>query len=358
MADKANLAPLTSLRFVAAVLVLFHHYFLFEPGHVGVTFFFVLSGFILSFNYTGQITTASERQDFWSRRVARIWPTHVLTFIFSLPLALPQMFRHGIDISRIAKSIIYGIGNLLLLQSWMPVYDVYFGFNNLSWSISDEAFFYLLFPLLATRFERMGLRALSLLIVCWAAVLVLAAMVWSCLFTNVALNHVPTHYAFYINPGTRLLEFALGMVLGMFHLRSPRYPASFSQELAVLGFAGSSLLVMNYVRIPSAFALSLVFVPAAAALVHVFARGGGLVSQLLSRPVLVRLGEASFMIYMTHELARAYLEPVIGRSVQARFLLAAVVIVTSIALHRWFERPLQRLVVRPRRLSPIRVVVR
>src|SRR5678815_5098439 len=61
MASKTVLAPLTSLRFVAALLVVAHHYFRLEPGYAGVSFFFVLSGFILAFNYAPRV---ADRGDF------------------------------------------------------------------------------------------------------------------------------------------------------------------------------------------------------------------------------------------------------------------------------------------------------
>jgi len=66
-----RLLPLTSLRFFSAWLVVCCHCFDFEPGYAGVTFFFVLSGFILTYNYAGKLRTSKDYLDFWWKRVAR-----------------------------------------------------------------------------------------------------------------------------------------------------------------------------------------------------------------------------------------------------------------------------------------------
>jgi hypothetical protein len=125
--------PLTSLRFFAALMVLAHHYFGFMAGFSGVTFFYVLSGYILAVNYAGKVGSWAEIRLFWWKRFARIYPTHLLTLIATLPLG---------------SSLAILPLNLLLIQSWIPVQGVYFSFNGPSWSISNEAAFYAAFPLL------------------------------------------------------------------------------------------------------------------------------------------------------------------------------------------------------------------
>jgi peptidoglycan/LPS O-acetylase OafA/YrhL len=130
--------PLTSLRFFAALLVLAHHYFGFMAGFSGVTFFYVLSGYILTVNYADRVGSWREVKLFWWKRFARIYPTHLLVLAAAIP------FGSSLSVLPI---------NLLLLHSWVPVQSVFFSFNGPSWSISNEAAFYGVFPwlvLLAT----------------------------------------------------------------------------------------------------------------------------------------------------------------------------------------------------------------
>ena len=85
---KKTLVGLTSIRFFAAIWVVFHHLRFdwkppelldrfFDAGYSGVTLFFILSGFILSYNYLPRQFTL---RDFWSARIARICPSISLRF--------------------------------------------------------------------------------------------------------------------------------------------------------------------------------------------------------------------------------------------------------------------------------------
>lgn len=122
------------------MLVVAHHCAGFKFGYAGVTFFFVLSGFVLTYSHRDEANAVFDRRTFWLKRVARIYPTHILTLIISIPL----MISHGLN----PKGSILIAGNALLLQSWIPTSGGYFSGNPVAWSISDEAFFYALFPFL------------------------------------------------------------------------------------------------------------------------------------------------------------------------------------------------------------------
>ena len=142
-----NLPSLTALRFFAAALVaLFHGSMsvtgsgadgIVRFGYVGVTFFFVLSGFVLTWTWKPD---ASPRQ-FYLRRFARVYPAHLLTALIALSLGLLGVI--SVDASPVSVPL-----NLSLLQSWVPDYAVTYSLNGPSWSLSDEIFFYAVFPLL------------------------------------------------------------------------------------------------------------------------------------------------------------------------------------------------------------------
>ena len=87
--------------------------------------------------------------------------------------------------------------------------------------------------------------------------------------------------------------------------------------------------------------------PGWAAVVYVFAYGGGPLSRALSHPVLVLLGEASFMLYMIHELARMIL-PGDSGTVFQRTALAVAVVAASVVLHLGFQKPVQRALLKRR----------
>ena len=158
---RHNLPPLralTAIRFFAAIhVVLVHESFMnghipFGPigsrivnsGYTAVTLFFVLSGFILAYNYEH----VSDRAEFWISRFARIYPLYLLSLLPSL--ASPHFSHHPHP---------GALGMLLtftLLQGWVP--SLAFSLNLVAWTLSVEAFFYALFPFLLPWTERLRLR--------------------------------------------------------------------------------------------------------------------------------------------------------------------------------------------------------
>src|SRR2546428_5243620 len=102
---KGELSSLTGIRFYAALLVYVYHVVLTIPGvnalsgsslfsnaaDVGVSFFFVLSGFILTYNYADVFrdgVSADNYKRFVWDRLTKIYPVHVLTLLMVLPIAI------------------------------------------------------------------------------------------------------------------------------------------------------------------------------------------------------------------------------------------------------------------------------
>lgn len=140
-----RLDSLTGLRFFAAFVVYGLHVqyggmrYIFGQGSIGVSFFFILSGTVLAWSWR----PTDRARDFYRRRVARIYPVYVVAFLL------------GIVVTRAVGEGYHGLGagllGIFLLQAWVPDVHTYFALNGVSWSLSVEAFFYLLFPLLVTR---------------------------------------------------------------------------------------------------------------------------------------------------------------------------------------------------------------
>ena len=250
MPRRFMLAPLTSLRFFAAGLVLAHHAGVFASGYVGVTFFFVLSGFILAYNYAGKLETGAQNAAFARRRFARIYPAHVLTFVAAIPLALGAGAIAPSPGSVSAPLLQSALANLLLLQSWSPARDVFFGFNAVSWSISDEAFFYALFPLLLALFARLGGRSGLALLAVWAAGLIALAAAWTSTYPAASETDPLTHHLFYIQPAVRLLEFALGVYCGCRWVDHPGQPLGLGAEAAAIALFLATFAAKLFLDVP------------------------------------------------------------------------------------------------------------
>ena len=152
---------MTSLRGLAAVWVVLYHYsndlvtllpatgaFLpfFRQGHFAVPIFFVLSGYVLTYNYLDQMTapTRATLLRFWARRLARIYPLHLATLLVILAMVIVAA-RSRLGIARADYSERDFVLNLLLMHAWVPHYML--NWNYPSWSLSSEWFAYLFFPL-------------------------------------------------------------------------------------------------------------------------------------------------------------------------------------------------------------------
>ena len=201
--------PLTSLRFIFAFLVFMSHnnlfpnavdsflWHIFREGYAGVSFFFMLSGFILAYTYQQRLLERSVTiHSFYIARIARIYPLHLSTLFISLFFI--KFF------SSVSAGSIFNLGlNAFLLQSFVPGKE--FLFNAVSWSLSDEAFFYAMFPIIVFSIPKIGKKRATLLLV--TGLLIIMA-------TAYLLRNSPSeHWVLYINPLFRIFDFSLGIAI-------------------------------------------------------------------------------------------------------------------------------------------------
>ena len=342
---------LTTLRFLAAMLVLGSHLGflghhaqpfvrdLYESflsrGYIGVSFFYVLSGFVVGHAYERRLLDRTiSRAHYFSLRIARIFPLH---WIVTAPLLFWMLLKgHEPPSSTILL-------NLSLLQTWVADLNVYFSLNGPSWSLSNEIFFSMLLPWLVL----IRTPVLRRLLVAGAGLVALLAIAVQ---TPAGLQVFPVRihqFLFEINPVVRTLEFAAGLLMLRLHRENgSTWKASTTAELGALAAWPAIMLAFGFSGLPSAFH-QLLTLPFMAMLVYVMARGGGQVSRTLSRRWLVLLGDASFVLYLTHLLIVNFTEVVAGKLGYARpgvavaIGLAIFCVMFSVLVHCVLERPLQ-----------------
>jgi peptidoglycan/LPS O-acetylase OafA/YrhL len=177
----SEIRALTGLRGVAALYVVFYHYFspirltnpimcLLGHGYLAVDLFFVLSGFVMALNYAGLFSRgvrSSAVRIFLSRRVARIYPLYLLALLVATGLVVIGYLNFtGSSLARAFWP------NLLMVQNWGNWESI----ETPAWSISTEWFAYILFPFLLTWiFYRSRARAFTVFILCVSGLASLAA---------------------------------------------------------------------------------------------------------------------------------------------------------------------------------------
>jgi peptidoglycan/LPS O-acetylase OafA/YrhL len=350
----SRLPSLTGMRFIAAGLVFLFHASLAnvfadhavssdytqvvaKTGNVGVSFFFVLSGFIL----TWTARPGDNYGRFWRRRFAKIYPNHLVSWIVVLlvpaAVAIP------------ATSVWTAAANLFLLQSWIPKYNLIFGMNDVTWSLSCEMFFYLVFPWLLPLVAR--IRAERLWV--WAGavvVVILCVPLLANLFPSepgVSVN-IYSFWFVYALPPVRALEFVLGIIMARIVLTGKWIPIGMvtATVLALAGYVVAIYVPPLYGEAAATIIPIALAIPAAAV-----ADIEGTRSPFRGR-VMVRLGEISFAFYIVHRLILTYGHYLLGAgrtwdTAEAFGLLVAgfaIALAVAWLLYTIVEHPAMRLI--------------
>lgn len=337
-----EIKALTSLRFIAAFLVFLRHEDLtaagarwFNLGAAGVEFFFLLSGFVLTYTYGERLLSGSVRTGTFLRaRLARIWPAHIV----AMAIALVQISqRDGTAYWKGPLVRVAIASHVILVQAWSPRPEVHGAPNDVSWSISDEAFFYLLFPLVVAIALRVYLPA----------VIASAVVLWLSLSAYLAAQHVVVDdWRFYQAPYVRFPDFVVGVALGAVFLRCRMKATKWSTTLEGVVVALSIAAVALSPLAPRSLQLAEWYAPAFALMLYVVAHEQGAISKVLTNRLFVRLGQLSFSFYLVHATVIASL----GRLPGSSLLYAAVVhLIAAIALaailYRYVEVPARRWIV-------------
>jgi peptidoglycan/LPS O-acetylase OafA/YrhL len=355
-----RLDALTSLRFFAAMMIVLFHT-LDSFGHTptlnlaqGVSFFYVLSGFILTLVYPRLDGWAAVR-GFWRARFARVWPAYVAALLLGAWLVGYPW--------RIDTAAAY----VAMVQSWIPVPAYFFGYNPVGWSVSTEWFFYLAFPLLLLDFDRTWKWKLA------ATLAIVLALAWWCSSVDMSTSsrvwlpeermRLNQNGVMYIHPLSRLFEFTCGMCLARAWRGrkgdGPGIAAATVLEVGVVALCVASLwftpAIEDWLAAVAGSPLASWFhaagsLPAWAALVYVTALGRGHVSRALRWRPLVLLGEISFSIYLLHQIlhlayqARAHELPAVPDAVAFAGYLAMVLLASYVSW-RCIEMPARRFIV-------------
>ena len=310
-------------------------------GGYSVTFFFVLSGFVLAWTARPGDTAG----DFWRRRFARIYPVYLLAFVLGVLVTGLVQGRH-IDGGP-------ALASLFLVQAWFPTSTYYFSTNGVAWALSCEAFFYLVFPFAIgplLRLQRAGRRVLQVALATGIVALAgLAAL-------------LPLGWLAHQFPVAGLFALLLGCTVAVDVSRSEVLGAQIGLRTA-LTITVVVLVVVNVAPVATFGASALPVIPfllviSAGARRDLSGRGSVFASR-----IMVRAAGLSFCFYLTHQLVIKTL----GVSLRHLPLLpgaglvagvAAFVISVGVAwlLHTRLERPAEQLL-RGRSTHPAPVIV-
>jgi peptidoglycan/LPS O-acetylase OafA/YrhL len=384
-----HIASLDGLRFIAAGTVLFSHgyfYILLSEqnsnitaynapfvalANIGMTLFFVLSGFVIHYNYGSSVSLSGGVRAFFVARFARLYPLFLLVFVIST-----------VEAFRSADGKVDNLGPIPLYltftQSWWfwvfgdrAASEAYSNATGLMWSLSTEAFFYVSYPLLAPLLRR--LTGTRLVIVGCIVALIGASLAfelteyrgylnnWAALYSGnpQAANHF-SHWLIYNSPWIRIFEFLIGAVTAQFvmttRVEPERAMVAGSMALAVIAVA---YVYCNVSLLPLSGSITTCVAGAFGVLMGASAVRGQVFSRALSNRWMVFGGEASYSLYLLHYWVMHNLGHRLAdnQPLVTRFMLFVILMLVAVAVARIsyliYERPMIRIVrrffsIRPR----------
>jgi peptidoglycan/LPS O-acetylase OafA/YrhL len=349
---RPKLDALTGLRYLAALSVLVAHMahnlppelkvkaYLSELWSLGMPLFFTLSGFLMAYNYSAAFRARFGRTawGFYVARFARIYPVYLVCLV--LHLSFTGNFFHDLRdrTADTAKSFRYV---LTVTQSWAhsPVFTdshaprpLAQSFMGVAWSVSTEAFFYAMFPLVVIPIARLVTgrgRMLAGAAVVYAAYLAAGYLI----YRRVPPEAMPVqmsglgrlYWLSYLAPYMRFGEFLIGAVAGQYFLRAGETPAGSRRWWAGAAVLAGSVAVLAaaYCRVwlPQVYgaagaprwvvlaAHNVLYAPLCAAIIYQLAALPCLARRVIGCPLMVLLGEMSYCMYLLHPLAQSWYFP-------------------------------------------------
>jgi peptidoglycan/LPS O-acetylase OafA/YrhL len=258
----------------------------FRNAHYLVSFFFVLSGFVMIHTYGQRLAKTNQFRQFFITRTFRLYPLHVFVLLFAIALEILKLSAEHAGIAfnqpsftgqRAPQEI---IPNLLLLQSWWPGFNPQ-SFNFPAWSISVEYYIYMIFAGILLCTPRFAIPIF----------LMISLMATACL--SLGLAHL-------MEPALQGLScfFAGVMTYQLYRvIHNMVIPWWLNTALEVVGICLTVSLLVSEIDHKQ-----LILMLAFCTLMVVFAFEGGAISTLLKARPFERLGALSYSIYMTHAM--------------------------------------------------------
>jgi peptidoglycan/LPS O-acetylase OafA/YrhL len=365
MVVQPNIPSLTGLRFYAAASITYCHsieYF-FRPvdprplvntmalGSIGMTLFFVLSGFVIHYNYGDSFREVNKRsiRSFAVARFARLYPLYLLSFALTLAF-IPNPYNE-----QLWSALPY---YATLTQDWFQVRtgtdliaSLYVG---QAWSISAEVLLYFLYIPLARAI--CALRSARAVFAVMILLLVAATAFNAGRTAGYWMRDGWDQYLdFYMSPYCRFPEFLLGALAAALYQRRARFPTIWLERWPLLAaslIAMVALFAGSYTHreyLFSIFGYSWGFAPSCGGLIYYFSRNSGRGSWIVESKPVIRFGEASYSLYMLSGWSLWMFSangpsPNYAQATFRMFMALVFLALLSLGSYQYFEVPMRRFI--------------
>jgi peptidoglycan/LPS O-acetylase OafA/YrhL len=357
MERRPALPALTGIRTLLALTILLFHftpaglrwaahpwvslYPIVDIGYVFVSFFFLISGFILSYNYGGRPQPLNA-VDFWMARLSRLYPVYLLTMLVSIPMLINEW-----HVRSHAEFYAGVIATPLLMQGWFPKLATFW--MTVTWTLSCEVMLYLAFPwLMRLKWPSTWPRLLAMLLGFWMVGLIPHSIY--VIHDPDHLGQMATRYSngMWINtlkytPLPYVCTFLAGLTLGRLH-EIAKLGVRGRMIVGISGFAAAWFVVYHLVaRLPYIMIHGGLLTPVFAAIILGLA-GPSPLARVFSIKPLVVVGTSTYALYLLHFNLFLLMQQhhVWERLHMERFdpwISYVVVVSAALAARRWIEHP-------------------
>ncbi len=357
---KPELPALTGLRSLLAITIILFHFtpsglvwsshprFTLYPwiniGYVFVSFFFLISGFILAYNYAGR-QQRMDSLDFWMARFSRLYPVYLLTMLVSIPMLMTEW-----TVRSHSEFWMGAIATPLLVQGFFPHLATFW--MTVTWTLSCEVVLYLMFPwLLRLPWPRSAGKLLALGLCFWVVGLIPHSIY--VLRDPDHFGHAANRYSdgLWLNtlkftPLPYLCTFLAGLTLGRLQ-EAARLTARARMIVGTLGFAGVWFAAYHMAgTLPYIMMHGGLLTPLFAAIILGLS-GPSPLASLFSWKPLVAVGASTYALYLLHFNVYILMHQyhVLDKLHLARFdpwISYTFVIVLAVAVRKWVEHPAQK----------------
>jgi peptidoglycan/LPS O-acetylase OafA/YrhL len=350
-----RLHTLDSMRFIASFAIVLYHYVPYIDGkngdfgwsfrnfYVFVDLFFIISGVVISYNYAGKINSVANFGEFIKRRLARLYPLHLVTLLFYAAIGIAVSYGYGHVVMTRKYNFDELLPNLFLTHAWG--FSSQTAFNSPSWSVSAEMFAYLSFPILY--------RLISHSIV--STVLTITILFLMCVtLSELYFGRHLTQLSVPFSILRALPSFAVGVALFCHREHLPKMSTPTLLSLLMLTGVGSIAAMIFGFNDYLILLILILFVSAA------FIADRDRVKSPFSAQLLSSMSYLTYSMYMLHGVIAtvflAYVFPkLLGNSLEMKivavFASILITLIVSMVSFKYFENPV-RLLINCLRLSP------
>jgi peptidoglycan/LPS O-acetylase OafA/YrhL len=361
MQKSETFTALNGLRFLAALAVVIFHYAprvdvynqvpgviknVINEGPCAVSFFFILSGFVLAYRHLYNGSRVQSAPAFYWARFIRLYPAYLLAFLLYAPEAAQRYILNPSPESTGHHTfVLSAVLSCLMLQSWTPLAQAW---NGPSWSLSVEAFMYLMFPFIGFQLIKLTRRQT-------AFVLFLSWLIPSSLALAYVERWIPDRtWHLYItnNPLLWMPLFVMGICASRMVSAWKMVAENRAKIVSTFIFVALILVSLLWPHRWSDIFVTGGIAPLLVAVIVCFTRRSSLIARAVGGPFLSKLGEASYIVYILQAPLWHYWQPLtnyirrvpLQTSIVPLWQFAAfvpILVLASIGVQRFIEAPLR-----------------